>query len=220
MAIFKSERDKILTLVIIAAVASVYAFYTFRWTPVNQTLQAAQEHVDSLDAWNRKAQNEMSKNSEKALLQQTARSAQSLQVMRQLVPTGNEVPTLLEQVSTAARRVGLDVSDIQPQPVVPGDQFDTYRYSLKILGDYHSVAEFLTNVGSLTRIITPVNVKLLPPANPQFAAKLKRRKDDAIIQANFDIQTYVAKTVTPGAAPVAPPAAPSGGAASAAGANE
>jgi type IV pilus assembly protein PilO len=215
MAIFKSDRDKVLLLVIIAAIASVYAFYTFRWTPVNDTLQASQNHVDSLDVWNRKAQNEMSKNSEKALLQQAARSAQSLQVMRQLVPTGNEVPTLLEQVSTAARRVGLDVSDIQPQPVVPGDQFDTYRYSLRILGDYHSVAEFLTNVGSLTRIITPVNVKLLPPANPAAAAKLKRRKDDAIIQANFDIQTYVAKTATSGAPANAAPAA---GAANAAGA--
>jgi type IV pilus assembly protein PilO len=218
MAIFKSERDKVLVLVIIAAVASVYAFYTFRWTPVNETLRAAQEHVDSLDSWNRKAQNEMSRNSEKALLQQTARSAQSLQVMRQLVPTGNEVPTLLEQVSTAARRVGLDVSDIQPQPVTPGDQFDTYRYSLKILGDYHSVAEFLTNVGSLTRIITPVNVKLLQPANAAYAAKLKRRKDDAIIQADFDIQTYVAKTAAPAPA-VAPAPAPAAGAASAAGAN-
>ena len=214
MAIFKSERDKVLMLVIIAAVAAVYAFYTFRWTPVNEALVTKQEHVDSLDAWNRKAQAEMSKNSEKALLQQTARSAQSLQVMRQLVPTGNEVPTLLEQVSTAARRVGLDVSDIQPQPVTPGDMFDTYRYSLKILGDYHSLGEFLTNVGSLTRIITPVNVKLLPPANPAYAAKLKRRKDDAIIQANFDIQTYVAKTATSGA----PANAPAAGAANAAGA--
>ena len=213
MAIFKSERDKVLVAVIVIAIASVYAFYTFRWTPVNETLQTSQEHVDSLDAWNRKAQNEMSKNSEKALLQQAARSSQSLQVMRELVPTGNEVPTLLEQVSTAARRVGLDVSDIQPLPVVPGDQFDTYRYSLKIMGDYHSVGQFLTNVGSLTRIITPVNVKLLPPANAAFAAKLKRRKNDAIIQANFDIQTYVAKTA-------APPAAPrGGGAASGAGAN-
>ncbi len=215
MAIFKSERDKLLLVVIIAAIAAVYAFYTFRYTPVNETLQASQAHVDSLEAWNRKAQNEMSKNSEKALLQQAARSAQSLQVMRELVPTGNEVPTLLEQVSTAARRVGLDVSDIQPQPVIPGEQFDTYRYSLKIMGDFHSVAEFLTNVGSLTRIITPVNVKLLPPANAAFAAKLKRRKDDAIIQANFDIQTYVAKTATAAATP--PP--PSGGAASTSGAN-
>jgi type IV pilus assembly protein PilO len=212
MAIFKSERDKVLVLVIIAAVASVYAFYTFRWTPVNETLVTKQEHVDSLDAWNRKAQSEMSRNSEKALLQQAARSAQSLQVMRELVPTGNEVPTLLEQVSTAARRVGLDVSDIQPQPVTPGEQFDTYRYSLRILGDYHSVAEFLTNVGSLTRIVTPVNVKLLPPANATFAARLKRHKDDAIIQANFDIQTYVAKTAASAAGASAAAAGTPGGA--------
>jgi type IV pilus assembly protein PilO len=212
MAIFKSERDKVLLLVIIAAVASVYAFYTFRWTPVNETLVTKQEHVDSLDAWNRKAQSEMSRNSEKALLQQAARSAQSLQVMRELVPTGNEVPTLLEQVSTAARRVGLDVSAIQPQPVTPGEQFDTYRYSLRILGDYHSVAEFLTNVGSLTRIVTPVNVKLLPPANATFAARLKRRKDDAIIQANFDIQTYVAKTAATAASSSAAAAGTPGGA--------
>ena len=213
MALFKSERDKVLSLLIVVAVSAVYAFYQFRWTPVNEQLQTVQDHVDSLDVWNRKAQSEPSRNNEKALLQQAARSEQSLQVMRQLVPTGNEVPTLLEQVSRAARRVGLDVGEIQPQPVTPGDQFDTYRYSLKVMGDYHALGEFLTNVGSLTRIIAPVNVKLMLPPNPVAAAKLKRRKDDAIIMAQFDIQTYVARTTPPPApprepAPAAPAAAP------------
>ncbi|HEX8850753.1 MAG TPA: type 4a pilus biogenesis protein PilO [Gemmatimonadaceae bacterium] len=213
MALFKSERDKVLLLLIFAAVAAVYAFYQFRWTPVNEQLQTIQDHVDSLDVWNRKAQAETSRNNEKALLQQAARSEQSLQVMRQLVPTGNEVPTLLEQVSTAARRVGLDVGEIQPQPVTPGEQFDTYRYSLKVMGDYHALGEFLTNVGSLTRIIAPVNVKLMLPPNPAAAAKLKRRKDDAIIMAQFDIQTYVAKGAS------AAPAGHDAPAAAAAGAN-
>ena len=209
MAIFKSERDKFLLVVIIGAIGAVYAFYQFQWTPANERLQVMQDHVDSLDVWNRKAQAETSRNNEKALLQQAARSEQSLQVMRQLVPTGNEVPTLLEQVSTAARRVGLDVGEIQPQPVTPGDQFDTYRYSLKVLGDYHALGEFLTNVGSLTRIIAPVNLRLMLPPNPAAAAKLKRRKDDAIIMAQFDIQTYVARTTPPPAPPVhdAPPPA-------------
>lgn len=195
----KSQRDQTLVMLVILSLGAVYAFYTFRWTPVNEQLVTMQAHVDSLDVWNQKAKIEMSRGTEKELLQQAARFQQSLAVMRQLVPTGNEVPTLLEQVSTAARRVGLDVSDIQPQPVVPGEQFDTYRYSLKVMGDYHSLAEFLTNVGSLTRIIAPVNVKLMLPGNPQRAAKLKRRKDDAIIEAHFDIQTYVARTV--GSAP-------------------
>ena len=198
----KSQRDQTLVMLIILSIGAVYAFYTFRWTPVNEQLVTMQAHVDSLDIWNQKAKIEMSRGTEKQLLQQAARFQQSLAVMRQLVPTGNEVPTLLEQVSTAARRVGLDVSDIQPQPVIQGEQFDTYRYSLKVMGDYHSLAEFLTNVGSLTRIIAPVNVKLMLPANTQRAAKLKRRKDDAIIEAHFDIQTYVARTVEIGRAHV------------------
>ncbi|NUO65192.1 MAG: hypothetical protein HOQ34_16590, partial [Gemmatimonadaceae bacterium] len=53
---------------------------------------------------------------------------------------------------------------------------------------------------------------MLPP-NAASAAKLKRRKDDAIIMAQFDIQTYVARTTPPPApprepAPAAPAAAP------------
>ena len=207
-----NQRNQVLLILIILALGATYAFYSFRWVPVNDQLQVIQDHVDSLDVWNRKAQAETAKNNEKTLLQQAARSEQSLQIMRQLVPTGNEVPTLLEQVSTAARRVGLDVGEIQPQPVTPGDQFVTYRYSLKVMGDYHSIAEFLTNVGSLTRIITPVNLKLSLPGNVQQANKLKRRKDEAIIVVNFDIQTYVAK-----AAPA--PAGGANGVAPSAGAN-
>lgn len=207
----KSQRDQVLVMLVLVSLAAIYAFYEYRWKPVNESIAEIQTHVDSLNVWNQKAKIEMSRGTEKELLQQAARYQQSLTVMRQLVPTGNEVPTLLEQVSTAARRVGLDVSDIQPQPVIPGEQFDTYRYSLKVMGDFHSLGEFLTNVGSLTRIIAPVNVKLLLPGNAARAAKLKRRKDDAIIEAQFDIQTYVARnTPNPAAAPAE--AAPTAGA--------
>ena len=192
----KSQRDQTLVMLIILSIGAVYAFYSFRWTPVNEQLVTMQAHVDSLDVWNQKAKIEMSRGTEKQLLQQAARFQQSLAVMRQLVPTGNEVPTLLEQVSTAARRVGLDVSDIQPQPVVPGEQFDTYRYSLKVMGDYHALAEFLTNVGSLTRIIAPVNLGLSPLANQQ-ASTARRKPNESVLDSRFHIQTYVAKTAAP-----------------------
>src|SRR5688572_4741579 len=83
-----------------------------------------------------------------------------LAVMRQLVPTSNEVPALLDQVSTAARRAGLELGAVEPEPVIVGDQFDTYRYRMALFGTYHEVAEFLTNVGSLGRIIAPINLQL------------------------------------------------------------
>ncbi|MEO6446376.1 MAG: type 4a pilus biogenesis protein PilO, partial [Gemmatimonadaceae bacterium] len=120
--------------------------------------------------------------------------ARDLEVMRQLVPTGNEVPALLEQVSTAARRVGLDISTVEPSPVIEGDQFDTYRYKIAVTGSYHAVAEFLTNVGSLTRIIAPVNLALSPSTNPNTAAVRQRAAGAAAIDSRFEIQTYVART--------------------------
>ena len=112
--------------------------------------------------------------------------------MRQLVPTSNEVPALLEQVSTAARRVDLDINTVTPEPVLQGEQFDTYRYKLTVIGGYHELAEFLTNVGSLTRIVAPVNIELAPLVR-QRAGDGPAKAGQAMLTSKFEIQTYVAK---------------------------
>jgi type IV pilus assembly protein PilO len=134
---------------------------------------------------------------------QAERYRRHLEVMRQLVPTSNEVPALLDQVSTAARRVGLDLASIEPEPVIVGDQFDTFRYKMALFGTYHEVSEFLTNVGSLTRIIAPINLQISPVQNETVAKQL-RRKGQQPLEVRFQIQTYVAKT--PGATPGTRPA--------------
>src|SRR5262249_2167913 len=85
---------------------------------------------------------------------------QQLDVLRRLVPTENEVPALLESISSAARRAGLEFSDVQPDGVVNGDRFDTYRYKLAVTGGYHEVAQFIANIGSLPRIVAPINVDM------------------------------------------------------------
>ena len=113
--------------------------------------------------------------------------------MRQLVPTSNEVPALLEQVSTAARRVDLDINTVTPEPVIEGEQFDTYRYKLTVIGGYHALAEFLTNVGSLTRIVAPVNLELEPSSGQGAATARAASVDRPMLTSKFEIQTYVAK---------------------------
>jgi type IV pilus assembly protein PilO len=102
------------------------------------------------------------------------------------------VPALLENVSTAARRVGLDLSTVEPMPVLVGDQFDTYRYKLSVTGGYHAIASFLTNVGSLNRIIAPVGLTL-KPLSPQDQKKIRiQKKDESLLDSDFQIQTYIA----------------------------
>ena len=151
------------------------------------------ERVDTLESRNQRARAELKTGNVEALKAEAARHARDLEVMRQLVPTGNEVPALLEQVSTAARRVGLDLATVQPAPVIEGDQFDTYRYKITVTGGYHNVAEFLTNVGSLTRIIAPVNLALTPATSSVSGAR-SRPMGGSALDTKFEIQTYVAKT--------------------------
>jgi type IV pilus assembly protein PilO len=190
-----SQKDQIKVGVGILAIAAAVAYWYFVFAPKSQDLAALKTHVATLDQSNQRAKAELAKGSVNDLREQARLYQRNLQLMRQLVPTSNEVPALLEQVSTAARKVGLDIATVQPEPVISGDQFDTYRYKLTISGSYHDVAEFLANVGSLTRIIAPVNLKLNPLADQRLAAR--RTKGEAALNAEFEIQTYVAKAGTP-----------------------
>ncbi len=181
---------------VIVAVAAIALYFNFVWTPNGAKLATLQTHVDSLNQMNQRAKVDVARGSIDKLRAQADEYGAEVEIMRQLVPTGNEVPALLASVSTAARRVGLDVSSFAPDGVVQGDQFDTYKFRLSVVGPYHKIGDFLTNVGELRRIVAPINLVLA------FAPAQTRNIDPSVrmLTATFDIQTYVAHT-EPGATP-------------------
>jgi len=185
----------------LAAVLLLGAYWYFLYKPKAAELAVTQAHVDSLDKRNQEARADIAQGSLQKLRAQSAEYDQSLKVMRQLVPRSNEVPALLEDISTAARRVGLDLATVEPMPVLQGEQFDTYRYKLAVIGGYHPVGQFLSNVGSLSRIVAPVTmtIKLHPIADK---TKARVRKGESLIDTEFQVQTYVARTT-----PYTPPTA-------------
>jgi type IV pilus assembly protein PilO len=196
-----TKREQTLAAIGAAAVLLLGAYWYFLYKPKSAELAVTQAHVDSLDKKNQQARADIAQGSLQKLRAQAAEYDQSLKVMRQLVPRSNEVPALLEDISTAARRVGLDLATVEPMPVLPGEQFDTYRYKLAVIGGYHPVGQFLSNVGSLNRIIAPVTmaIKLHPGAD---RTKARVRKGESLIDTEFQVQTYVARTT-----PYAPPTA-------------
>jgi type IV pilus assembly protein PilO len=199
----KNQRDQVMVLLVIVAVALVGLYYAYVFSPKSAVLTDLQAHVDSLDVSNQRAKAELAKGNVEELRAEAAKLQANLEVMRQLVPTSNEVPALLEQVSTAARRVGLDLATVKPQPVIEGEQFDTYRYQVAVIGDYHALGEFLANVGSLTRIVAPVNLALSNLGNGAAVDQRKRAKknNSSVLDSRFELQTYVAKTAPPRPAP-------------------
>ena len=187
-------QQKLLVVIVALALAGLY--WNFVYTPKADELDLTDERVTALESANDKAKRELAKGNIEQLRAQAAEYRRNLEVMRQLVPTGNEVPALLEQVSNAARRAGLDIASVEPQPVIAGEQFDTYRYRFSVSGSYHQLGEFLANVGSLPRIMTPVNLRLAPATTEQ--ARQAQTKGRSVVGSTFEIQTYVAKVGPPG----------------------
>ena len=191
----KNQRDQAMVLLGVLGFAAVFAHWYLIFDPRNTELTALEERVESLASQNDRAKLELARGNPERLRQDVIAMRANLEAMRQLVPTSNEVPSLLEQVSTAARRVGLDLGAVEPEPVIPGEQFDTYRYRIKVLGDYHALGAFMANVGSLTRIMAPVNLQLKPRLAGGAAGANARRPlvTRQPLESSFQIQTYVAR---------------------------
>ncbi len=191
----KTNRDKAFALVGFVALALVGVYVMYVWQPKRDDLVERQTRVDSLLVINQRAKAELAQGKTQELKLEADRLSADLAVMRLLVPTGNEVPTLLDQVSTAARRVGLDIADVQPLASLAGDQYEAYKYRLVVRGgSYHQIGTLLANIGSLQRIVAPINLVLTPQATDAKAVKKDRSQN---LEARFEIQTYVARAPQP-----------------------
>lgn len=186
----KGQREQSLVLVCVLAIAAIGLYWYMVYSPRSEALTKQETHIEALTAMNQRAKSEMSKGNLSELRAQLATYQQNLSLIRTLVPAGNEVPALLEQVSTAARRAGLDLASVDPQPVQEGSNYDTYRYGMAMVGGYHQLAEFFANVGSLQRIVLPVNVQLTLSTNTNAKAA-HTDPNAAVIEARFQLQTFV-----------------------------
>lgn len=187
-----TQREQALTGLGFLGIAAAVAFWWFAYNPRIEQLATLSAHVDSVETLNRQARVDLTRGTAQQLEAEASTYEKNLGMMRQLVPTTNEVPALLENVSTAARRVGLDLASVEPVPVVQGEHFDTYRYKVSVMGGYHELAEFLTNVGSLDRIMAPVGIDLKQHAGDK--GKVRQKPGESLLEASFQLQTYVART--------------------------
>lgn len=188
-----NQRDQLMLFLCVLSLGLAGAYYYYLWTPKSAELVALQGRVDTLVAANDVARREMARGNAAAIREEAEQYGRMLGQMRQLVPVENEVPALIDNISTAARRVGLDLGPMEPLGTVRGDIFDTHKWKMQVTGPYHRVAEFLTNVGNLTRIVAPMNVTLVPTARPVT----RRTPGEQMLDAAFEIQTYVARTPPP-----------------------
>jgi type IV pilus assembly protein PilO len=149
--------------------------------------------LDTVDSLNRMAKAVIAKGNTKEINATTERSRADLAQLRTLVPVGAEVSALIDQISNSARRANLDIGTVEPLPVIEGELFDTHRYRMRLTGPYHDIATVLAYIGSLPRIVSPVNLQLAIPT----AANAKVTPGKQTLVATFELQTAVVRTAPP-----------------------
>src|SRR3989441_8989417 len=202
MAILPSDqRSQIMLLLTLSALAGGYFFWTKKHTPDVEQIRSANTESDSLELIVAAAKRDLASGSIEDLRRRVEEYQGSLELMRRLVPERNEVPTLIDDISTKAKVRGITIGKIQPLTPEPGSPFDTYRYRLEIYGHYDQIGEYLADIASLPRIIVPQDVAL-SAASPA-AQKLLGDTAGGVVLAQVLIWAFVEA-----AAPPPPPAAP------------
>jgi type IV pilus assembly protein PilO len=157
------------------------------YKPLGLHRDSVQTEIDSIDARVTRAKRDVAGGAIEKLDQRLAEFSASLDLMRQLVPSRSEVPNLLDDITSRAKMRGTTFAGFTPQAVESGTPFDTQRYRLTVSGEYDQIAEFLSDIASLARIIVPYDLHLQRVQGP--AADTTRTTP--MLQATFAIRTYV-----------------------------
>jgi type IV pilus assembly protein PilO len=196
------QRSQIMALLVLVSLAGGYFFWTKRHQPDNQKISSANQESDSLEKIVAAAKADLASGSIEDLRRRVEEYQGSLELMRRLVPERNEVPTLIDDISTKAKVRGVTLGKIQPLTPERGSPFDTYRYRLEVYGHYDQLGEYLADIASLRRIVVPQDVTL-SAASPA-AQKLLGDTLGALLLAEFSIRTFVkAAGPPPGTRPAA-----------------
>ena len=151
---------------------------------------AVRDTIAQLQASTDSAKRELAHGSVEDLRRRLETYRGSLSLLRRLVPERNEVPNLLDDISSRGRIRGVTLSTVVPLPVEAGPApFDTYKYNMSVIGRYDQIGQFLADVASLQRIIVPYDLSL-DQANAT-AAKALGDTSGSLLEAKFQVRTYV-----------------------------
>src|SRR5690349_4270700 len=204
----QDKQSQVMLLITLAMGGAGWAFWNYWAQPTGAEIAATKTTIDSLQLIIDRAKQDLASGTVEDLRRKVEEYTALLSVMRRLVPEKNEVPALIDDISTKAKVRGVTVGRIEPQAVEPGSPFDTYRYRLEIIGHFDQLGEFMSDIASLQRIIVPQDVNL-KAANSQ-AQKLIGDTTGALLEAQFMIRTYVKAAAPPPGPPGKKGARPAG----------
>ena len=145
--------------IVFAVVVGLGVFWTIVENKAPQ-LQRAQDDEETLrvtfENKQRKAANY------DAYKAQLAQMQQSFGTMLRQLPGETEIPSLIVDISQTGLAAGLQEKLFQPQAEIPRDFYAEKPIKIRLSGGYHEIANFVSGIASLPRIVTLHNINITP----------------------------------------------------------
>lgn len=126
-----------------------------------------------------------------ALKQQLVQMEQQLQQMLRQLPSRNEMPDLIVDISQTALATGISNELFQPGAETPKDFYAEKPIALRMVGTYHQFGAFVSGVASLPRVVimTMHDISLKPKgASGDKPAVITR--DSSALELSGTVKTY------------------------------
>lgn len=121
-----------------------------------------------------------------AYREQLAEMERSFGSMLRQLPSKSEVANLLNDISQTRVAAGLEESLFKPDPEQPRDFYAILPNKITVVGNYHEIADFVSRVSALPRIVTVNNVKLTA----------KEKSTDLTMEATVNTYRYLSDEET------------------------
>ncbi len=179
----------------------VVPFRMYLLAPRQEANAEVETMVEDLERLNRQAELESQRGGADNLRARNADYRRHVAKLEELIPGREEVSILYDDVATRARLLDVEVTIMLPEPPQAEEYYDRTAYNMSVVGEYHDVSRFLTEIASLTRIVTPREVDIQLFTQPQLYPEM-----ESPVLATFRIETYVLPDRSS-----QPPAVPTGG---------
>ena len=175
-------------LIALLALSAVYFVYTYMYVAREEQADEIRLRLADLGAQSHTVRPEDSLD-QPELVRRIEVYEAHLARLEELIPSNEEVASLLEAISVQEALTGVEVTMLRPELPEAGELYDRWSYELAVKGDYHAIGSFLTAVASLERIMAPADL-VLDSGSPSNSNAEQPGALSTIV-ARFRIRTYV-----------------------------
>ncbi len=134
------------------ALTGVYLVHTHAYAPRVEETRNRESRLQALLEGNRRRDDDP-KPDRTALDRRLASHEQLAGQLEALIPSGDEVPALMEAVAVAERRAGVEMTMFRPEPPEPHQPYELWSYQVAVRGTYHAIGSYIAAIASLDHVL-------------------------------------------------------------------